>query len=351
MFASFKLSIGLAKCVLILASTASTVFAQERDRVFPAKGGAATTGKITERTPEKVVVEPNRGGPVEFATFDVARIIFDGEPSALSNAKQSALQGNWPQAENELSQVAPATLRTDDMKEEYQFYKGYVAANLALTGKGDPASAARLLLAWQKSFPNSHNYLLAVETLGNLAMVMGNLDPATRFYGAIASSNHPDMKVKGNYLVGKALLAQGKIDEAKARFSEAAQATVADPSSLRLQKLTRVALIRCDADAGNLDAAIQALEKLVSDEDSSDGVLFSEIFNTLGKIYEKQNNHYEAVISYLKTDKLYSNQVEAHAEALYQLSQLWPKVGEPLRGNQARAELSRLYPTSAWAKK
>ena len=310
-----------------------------------------TTGKIIERTPEKIVIEPSRGGPVEFPTFEVGRVVFDGEPSALSNAKQSALQSNWTQAESELSQVTAAALKSEAMKEEFQFYKGLVAGKLALSGKGTPGNAAKLLVDWAKAHSNSHNHFWGMETLGDLAMAMGTPNSATRFYTLIASSTQPDISLKGNYLLGRALLAQANIEEARTKFNASVQATVANPASLRLQKLARIALIRCDAEGGDPTSAIQALEALVSAEDSSDAVLFSEIFNTLGNIYQKQNNTYEAVISFLKTDKLYSTQVEAHAEALYHLSQLWPKVGEPLRGNQAKSELERLYPTSIWAKK
>lgn len=348
---TLKLSNWLASCALVWACFTSASSAQDRDRVYPAKGGAMTTGKIVERTPEKIVIEPSRGGPVEFPIFEVGRVVFDGEPAPLSNAKLSALQGNWAQAESEISQVNAAALKNDAMREELQFFKAYIAGNQALHGKGNPTNAAKLLVDWARANSTSHNYFAGMETLGNLAMVMGKPSDATRFYNFLATSKYPDLGLKGNYLLGKAMLAQGNVDDARSKFNLAMQATVAEPSSLRLQKLSRVALIRCDADGGDPDAAIQSLEKLVSEEDSSDAVLFAEIFNTLGNIYEKKNNTYEAVISFLKTDKLYSSQVEPHAEALYQLSQLWPKVGEPLRGNQAKAELVRLYPTSIWAKK
>ena len=60
---------------------------------------------------------------------------------------------------------------------------------------------------------------------------------------------------------------------------------------------------------------------------------------------------FQGFISYLKTDLLYASEIEAHAEALYWLSQLWPKIGENQRATEAKSRLAKLYPTSLWLKK
>ncbi len=48
---------------------------------------------------------------------------------------------------------------------------------------------------------------------------------------------------------------------------------------------------------------------------------------------------------------LYSSQTEPHAEALYNLSKLWEKVGDPLKATDAKSRLAKLYPTSPWLSK
>ena len=42
---------------------------------------------------------------------------------------------------------------------------------------------------------------------------------------------------------------------------------------------------------------------------------------------------------------------DSHAEALYQLSGLWTKLGDPQRAADAKARLMNLYAGSSWAKK
>ncbi len=325
--------------------------AQDRDKVFPTKGGAVAQGKITERTRDRVVIQSSRGGPLNFATNEVERIVFDKEPIPLSRSKDSASQQQWDQAKKEIDEVTESSLTTDGMREEYYFYKAYIAGNQALRGKGDLAGSDKLLLDWVKQYSNSHNFYRACETLGNLAMARSELIDAIRYYGAMAGAPFADIKLKGNFLLGKAYLAQGNAAEAKKRLTAVIQASVADAPSLKMQKLAGVSMIMADAATGDTAAAIQSLEKMVDEGDSSDAELFAELYNSLGSLFAKQGNHYEALLSYLKTDKLYSTQPDAHAEALYHLSQLWPKAGEPLRATQARAELEKLYPTSPWAKK
>jgi hypothetical protein len=58
-----------------------------------------------------------------------------------------------------------------------------------------------------------------------------------------------------------------------------------------------------------------------------------------------------AVLAFLHTDMLFANQPDSHAEALYQLSTLWGKLGEPQRAADAKARLANLYAGSSWAKK
>ncbi len=61
-----------------------------------------------------------------YPTNDIVRIVFDGEPTQLSRAKDNVGQGQFEQAAKELSEVAVSSLTTEDMKEDYYFYKFYL---------------------------------------------------------------------------------------------------------------------------------------------------------------------------------------------------------------------------------
>ncbi|MCU0713131.1 MAG: hypothetical protein MUC43_13810, partial [Pirellula sp.] len=232
---------------LVSLSTASTAWCQSRDRVFLSKGGAAPAGSITERTKDQVVIETASGKVQNYPTNDIVRIVFDGEPIQLSRAKDSIGQGQFDQATKELSEVAVSSLATEEMKEDYYFYKFYLDGALALVGKGNPEQASKALLQWAAKYRSSHNFYKASEMLGDLALASGTPDQAVKFYGVLANSGFSDLKFKGSYLQGKALMLSGKYAEATEKLNAVAQEKVADPASLKLQKLAAVTAIRCEA--------------------------------------------------------------------------------------------------------
>ena len=68
---------------LTIALVACPVWSQ--DKVFPLSG-IQVTGKIVERTKDKVVIEV-RGANQSFDTHQIARVVFEGEPQQLTRAK------------------------------------------------------------------------------------------------------------------------------------------------------------------------------------------------------------------------------------------------------------------------
>ena len=320
-----------------------------QDKVFPLSG-IGVTGKIIERTKDKVVIEV-RGANQSFDTHQIARVIFDGEPPQLTRAKDNIVLGQLDDAIAEFQKIPVAGFKSEDIKQDHQFYKGYLLALNALRGKGDAAAASKLLFDWAKLNKTSHLYYRALESLGELAMATGTPDKAVSFFGQLAASSFPELKVKGSYLTGKALLANKQIPEARSKFDTVDKAQLSDKESLKFKKLAGLSLARCDASDGKSPQAVAALEKMVDEGDSTDAELYSELFNALGGIFRAAGNNEEAILAFLKTDLLYASEPDAHAEALYNLSQLWTLIGENQRATETKSRLSKLYQTSPWNKK
>ena len=70
----------------------------------------------------------------------------------------------------------------------------------------------------------------------------------------------------------------------------------------------------------------------------------ARIYNAQGASYEASGDTEGAILSYLHTHLMFSNQPDAHAEALKRLVELWPQVGKPERAAAARQELQQRYP-------
>jgi hypothetical protein len=195
------LGIWVAVFSVTLTYLAPSSVAQDRDRVFPLKG-AAVTGKIKERTRDRVGIEV-RGNIQNFPTNELQRILFDGEPQSFSRTKDFVAQGQIDQAVEEFKKIDANSLTTDDMKLEYRFYRGYLAGIMALRGRGDPANALKLLADWVKDDSQSHHFYPAAEMMGELALVSGAYDQAARFYGGLVTAPFPEVSLKGNFLQAK----------------------------------------------------------------------------------------------------------------------------------------------------
>ena len=323
--------------------------AQERDRVFPIKG-AAVTGKIVEKSRDRVVIEV-RGNNQNFPSNEVLRVLYEGEPPTLSRTKDLVAQGQLEQAVEEFKKIDAASLPSEDMKQDYQFLRGYIAGTLAIKGKGDPKNALGLMTNWVKDNAQSYQFYPAAEVMGDLAVAAGTPDQAAKYYGGLAAAPFPELKTKGSFLQGKALMASKQNSDAKSKFQAVLEAKLSDVVSLKYQKMAKIGIIQCDALEGKATEAIGELEKMVDEGDSTDGELFAELYNTLGSMLSAAGRNEEAVLSYLKTDLLYGAQSEPHAEALYRLAQLWTKMGSAQRAADAKQKLEKLYPTSAWVRK
>jgi tetratricopeptide (TPR) repeat protein len=339
------LAIATTFCLLGIQS----LQAQDRDRVFPVKG-PAVTGKIVEKNRDKVVIEV-RGNNQNFPSNEILRLLYEGEPPTLSRTKDLVAQGQIEQAVDEFKKIDAASLPSEDMKQDYQFLRGYIAGTLATKGKGDPKNALTLLTNWVKDNAQSYQFYPAAELMGDLAVASGTPDQAAKYYGGLAAAPFPELKVKGSFLQGKALMASKQNADAKAKFQAVLEAKLSDPVSLKFQKMARIGIIQSDALEGKATEAIGELEKMVDEGDSTDGELFAELFNTLGSLFAAAGRNEEAVLSYLKTDQLYGAQSEPHAESLYRLNQLWTKMGSTQKAADAKQKLEKLYPTSPWVRK
>lgn len=342
--------LSLTMAGVCLLSVSSIGMSQEADRLYP-KTGATVTGQIIEITRDKVTIEV-RGNNQNYAVQDIARIVYESEPPLLSRTKELVANGQWDMAYENIRKVDAKAISRDEAKQDYEFYKGYLLAYMALRGKGDPKGAASVLAAYEKANPQSIHYYDTVEQLGELAEALGLPDRAIKYYETLSTASSPDAKFRANYLVGKTLLAQGKLAEAKKAFGDVVAANATNPGAKKMQNMAKVSLIRCDsADKSKSAEAIKNLMQLVVDGDASDNSLMAHIYNALGDINRREGKNEEAAIAFLHTDLLFASESDAHAEALYNLSQIWGQIGDPQRGADAKARLQEQYGGTPWAKK
>jgi tetratricopeptide (TPR) repeat protein len=334
---------------ILVACSSLQSLAQEADKIYP-RNGAPQTGQILEVTKDNVVMEV-RGNKQNFATQDIARLIYEGEPAQFSRAKEQVASGQWDQAIESLKRVDPKSIERAEAKQDLLFYLGFVQAQMALKGTGDAEAAKKRLRTYAQGNPQSHHFYDLSETLGLLSLSGGQYEDAVKFFTAMGQAKFSETKLKSRYYVGSALLSQGKATEARTAFNEAVSATAETAEAKKYQKMAKVSIHRCDVGEGKVAEGVDNLWKMIEESDATDSQLFANIYNALGEAHSKSGKNDEAILAFLHTDLLFSVESDAHAEALYQLSKLFAVVGEAQKAADAKARLQSLYANSPWAKK
>lgn len=336
---------------LALAMLGPTTASAQRtlDQVFLTKGAPAR-GDISERgmTRDKVTLETT-GNAREIAVNEIVRITFKDEPAELNSARTSVLQKNYNQALTDLRKLDGQKLDREFIKQDVDFYRALCLSRLAMGEGGDKAAAAEAMRRFATTGAQNYHFYEAAEVLGDLAMASGKWSDAAKFYGPITSAPWPDYQMRASNAQARALIGEKKYDEALEKLKAVIGSELATPEALKQKNLAQVGRAICVAETGNPQEGVTALLELIQKNDAQDTALFARAYNALGRCYLKLNKPKEALLALLHTDTLFYADSEAHAEALYQLSKLWPAVNKSDRGVAARNTLRERYAGSVWA--
>lgn len=333
---------------LVVVAVADSALAQ-RDTVVPVMG-SSISGRITSVTATHVEVDV-RGTVKRLAVNEIDRVTFGEEPADLRTGRTRYLEGQFEEAATVLGRIPPETITEPLIRQELEFYHAAAVARSSLRGSGDKSAAARALVDFVTKNAQSFHFYDAVQLVGDLAYVMGRYDVAADYYGRLAQAPWPEFQMRAKALVARALQAQGKFAEALQQYDEVLALPVDSASANRQKMLAQLGRAVCLAEQGRADEGRQVVEAIIRDNDPQDAELFARAYNALGVCYLKSNQPKDALLAFLHVDLLFAADADAHAEALYYLSDLWTQVGRSDRGVAARSLLKSRYAGSAWANK
>jgi tetratricopeptide (TPR) repeat protein len=182
-------------------------------------------------------------------------------------------------------------------------------------------------------------------------VAIGSYAPAAEYYARIDAAPWPEYKMKAGVAAGRALLEQGKVEEALASFDKVlatkAEGALADQQRMAATLGKAAALVALKKPA----EAIKAAESFIEKADVENAPLMARAYNILGTAQRQTGRTKEAILSFLHVDVLYASVADAHAQALANLADLWDEVHKTDRANRARRTLAERYPESTWAKK
>ncbi|MFK8114891.1 MAG: hypothetical protein AB8B91_22000 [Rubripirellula sp.] len=325
----------------LLTLLATSAFAQT-DRLYPSDGNVVI-GKVKSVSKGGVVLTV-KGKDQNFAAGEIERILFQGDPTELSEGREFVMDGQYERALTELKKLDIGALPRSEMKAEAQYYITKSQGEMALGGQGDLNTATKTAMAFVTKNSDSWHFYETAKLLGDLAKAMGNFDQALRFYSSLRSAPSMDMKVESVYLIGLVKLAKDDLAGAKTDLAKVSGLKASTPGMKRLQTLAKAALAVITAKEGNGEEAIKMVNGLIATLNPTDTETAAQIYNAQGASYQAIGDDEGALLAYLHTQLMYSIDAQSHVEALKQLIELWGKVGKPDRAAQSRAELQQRYP-------
>ena len=190
--------------------------------------------------------------------------------------------------------------------------------------------------------------------LGNTLLAQNDLEGAETAFRSVAKAPWSDYQMAANVALGRTALARGNVAEARAAFDRVVASEASSPAEQSRRFEAMLGQATCLQQEQQPAEAAKILGRVILESASDDTRLQAEAYVRQGDAYAALGDHNkEAVMSYLHLDVIpsLSAQKDLHAEALYQLAQLWPQLGHPDRGDIAADKLQSQYPDSPWAKK
>lgn len=340
----------LAAC-LWLGATA----ARAEDTVMKLTGKDHARGKITAMSASEVTVERS-SGPETVKLVDIDFIRFDDEPATLNSARSNIAEGRYENALKYLDKIAEKMPERAELQGEVLYLRGLAAARLAMERGDNDAirDAGAAVLAFVEKNATHYRALPAAELLGDLYVAAGAFGKAKDAYSSLAKSEFPDFRMRGALAAGRAAVEQEKYDEAVAEFDKVVALAGASQDKIAVARKYAALLgkARCLARANQVDAALALVNEVLPALPPENKDLHAEAYLTLGACHRSQPaGRKNAIWAYLHVDLAYYSNPQAHAEALYYLSELWKQDGKPDRSDLAREMLTERYASSTWARR
>ena len=334
---------------ILVTNCALTMWGQDSDIIQPI-GKAPLRGTIKQMNSTEIKISV--GGRERTVPVNVLKnVAFRGEPSELRQARRDVSRGNYQAALKKLDKVDAKSIRNDYVNQDLAFYAAMANAQLALIGVVNPKPVAVQMLEFKKNNPDNYHFYDAVDVLGQLSMVLGKNKLASQFFSELAHAPWQDYQVRASFLEAKAFLRREQYGKALKKFQLVRDSDIKGPNADHQIALAEIGMAVSLAHTGDPTQGLQLAETVLNNTGPDDVEIQARGYNALGICYLKKKKSKDALLAFLHTDLLYSSQRDAHAEALFHLTNLWAQIDRKERAIKARSMLKSRYANSLWAAK
>jgi tetratricopeptide (TPR) repeat protein len=350
-----RCAVGLAALVAAaVGGLVPSARAQSIDRVRLLDRGEVT-GEIASVSPDAVEITDTRSGETKPVPIEMIRDVLIGEEPDVVRTVRGMLQrrdGARALAELEKLTDQDTAGASDLVLSEVDYVRAAAGAVRAIATGTDLDASVQALRGFLTKHARSHHTYEAWELLGDLLGRGGKFAEAAQAYASL-EKGPPAYRVRAARAKAGLLFEQGQFAGA-AREYEAATKVDTKPDDLASARQKRAADLgraRCVGRQGQTAEALAMINAVVKVADPEDSDTLAVAYNALGDAYRAGGQDQDALIAFLTVDLVYNGLPESHAEALYNLVQLWEKSGSPERSREARQTLEGSYPDSPWTRK
>jgi len=328
----------------------AAVVAQTPDRV-KLLNRTEVTGEIAAVSPNDVEVRDQREEMKRVPVDQIREVLLGAEPISLRSARGMLLRQDPAGALEELKKIEQSELEgaPNLVLAELDFVK---AAALGRKATGaEVATAEAALRGFLAKNAKSYNFFRAQEILGDMLAKAGKYADAATAYATL-EKGPPAYRVRAASAKANLAYAQKQYAEALKEFENAGkiQTDPKDESSARQKREAELGRARCLSRTSKAPDAVAAVLGAIKAADPEDKEMLGKAYNVLADAYKEQGKDQDALINFLMVDLVYNALPDSHAEALFNLAQLWEKAKNPERARQAKQVLQSTYPESQWTK-
>jgi len=308
------------------------------------------SGNVTAVTPIGITL--TKGGvESKIPAEEIRSILFSGEPQELARARRAADSGRYETALEILGQVSRENLKRAEVTQELDFLLASVKARAAIAGQVRPREGISAVGKFVNGNRTSYHLPEAFELLGKLHLASGDPQAATQQFETLGKAPAPYYRARSALLLGKVLQESDEHEQAIAKFDEALDAIGGNAAAeTQRPEITLHRAISLSA-TGKLEPALADIKQALESASSGDIALLAQGYNALGDCYLAHDDPVAARNAYLHVDLVFNSAAPEHAQALYQLTQLWSDSGHSARAKDAAERLTKTYPQSRWAQR
>lgn len=322
------------------------------DIVTRRSDGTDFKGTITSATVAEIVVKSSSGKETTIPITDVRRVRFDKEPTALNPARANERSGAFETALQKYLDIQK-TLDNSDKRvvADLQFLIARATAKMALIDPSKVPDALKRLAEFRSANKQNFRYLEATLLHANLLGLNKQHDEGMQLLEEVRQSSVKGYQLQAGVALGRLMLQSDDVSGALQAFEGVAKQSEGDESASSAFFEAMLGRATCLQKQGGSEQAIQVLDQIIQQADETETETLATAWLRKGENLKAKGQVKAALMAFLHVDVLYPGEPQPHAEALYQLSEIWGPAGYPERAAEASSQLTNKYPNSPWAKR